>query len=63
MEAAQGMSTNHIDVYLIVFVKPFIPGEIQKKGIVVPFDQQIYNPILNRLKQEGIRAREIIDKV
>lgn len=40
-----------------------LEGEIQKKGIVVPFDQQIYNPILNRLKQEGIRAREIIDKV
>jgi hypothetical protein len=36
-------------------------GEIQKKGMVIPLSIDTYNPILSRLKSEGIRAREVIE--
>ena len=33
-------------------------GEIQRKGIQIPMSQEIYRPILSRLKDEGITATE-----
>ena len=41
----------------------YFPGEIQRKGVLVPMSQDIYRPMLTRLKQEGIRAREEIHNV
>ena len=38
----------------------FVTGEIQRKGVVVPFTLDIYHPILSRLAQEGIKATEKI---
>ena len=32
--------------------------EIQKTGMVLPFSADIYRPIIDRLKQEGIEAKE-----
>lgn len=46
-----------------IATKMVLEGEIQRKGIVVPFDVEIYTPILTRLKKEGILAREIIEKI
>ena len=37
-----------------------VKGEIQSKGVVLPFTQDIYRPMLRRLKLEGIEAREHI---
>nr|CAD7429944.1 unnamed protein product [Timema monikensis] len=34
------------------------PGEIQKKGMVLPFTPDIYRPMLSRLKTEGLAATE-----
>jgi len=34
------------------------PGEIQNKGMVLPFSQDIYRPMLKRLEAEGLVARE-----
>ena len=31
-------------------------GELVNKGVILPFSKDIYHPILNRLKAEGIRA-------
>merc|ERR1719354_1125224 len=33
-------------------------GEIQKTGMVLPFTQDIYRPILKRLRDEGIKDTE-----
>ena len=41
-----------------LFLEFLFSGEIQKKGIVVPFTSDIYSPILKRLKLEGISATE-----
>lgn len=41
----------------------FILGEIQRKGMVIPLQQDIYDPILLRLKHEGILARETIESI
>lgn len=41
-----------------IATKMVLEGEIQKKGIVVPFTSDIYSPILKRLKLEGISATE-----
>ena len=38
------------------------PGEIQKKGMVLPFTHDIYKPILMRLQAEGITSRERIEQ-
>ena len=38
-------------------------GEIQKKGIVMPFSPEIYHPMLKRLQQENIVATETITKL
>ena len=32
--------------------------EIQKKGMVLPFSADIYRPMLDRLRMEGIKATE-----
>lgn len=36
-----------------------IVGEIQAKGMVLPFTPDIYRPMLTRLKLEGISAQTI----
>ena len=41
-----------------IATKMLLDGEIQKKGMVLPFVQNIYRPMLNRLKAEGIVAEE-----
>lgn len=38
--------------------KMVLEGEIQNKGMVVPLQPEIYHPMLKRLKEEGIFARE-----
>lgn len=38
--------------------KMVLEGEIQKKGMVMPLSPEIYQPILKRLRDEGIFARE-----
>jgi alpha-aminoadipic semialdehyde synthase len=38
-------------------------GEIQQKGIVLPFAQEIYSPMLKRLRQENIFATETVTKL
>lgn len=35
-----------------------ITGEIKKKGIVIPTTKDIYLPILEKLKEEGIVANK-----
>ncbi|XP_053378089.1 alpha-aminoadipic semialdehyde synthase, mitochondrial-like isoform X2 [Mercenaria mercenaria] len=45
-----------------IATKMVLEGEIQRKGMVIPLNMDIYNPILNRLKVEGIRAREVIEQ-
>ncbi|XP_003487153.1 alpha-aminoadipic semialdehyde synthase, mitochondrial [Bombus impatiens] len=37
-----------------IAVKMILDGEIQQRGVVFPFTPDIYRPILNRLKAEGI---------
>ena len=41
-----------------IATKMLLDGEIQRKGMVLPFSQDIYQPMLNRLKAEGIAAEE-----
>ncbi|XP_067125977.1 alpha-aminoadipic semialdehyde synthase, mitochondrial isoform X3 [Centruroides vittatus] len=41
-----------------IATKMVLEGEIQKKGMQVPMTQDIYKPMLKRLKQEGIVAFE-----
>ena len=41
-----------------IATKMVLDGEIQKTGMVLPFSQDIYKPILSRLKAEGISATE-----
>lgn len=38
--------------------KMVLEGEIQNKGMVIPLQPEIYHPMLKRLKEEGIFARE-----
>ncbi|XP_052251054.1 alpha-aminoadipic semialdehyde synthase, mitochondrial-like [Dreissena polymorpha] len=40
-----------------------LDGEIQKKGMCIPLSSDIYEPMLARLKKEGIVARETIESV
>ena len=35
-----------------------LTGEIQSRGMVLPFTSDIYRPMLSRLRKEGIVARE-----
>merc|ERR1712029_1324953 len=41
-----------------IATKMVLDGEIQKTGMVLPFSQEIYKPLLTRLKTEGITATE-----
>lgn len=41
-----------------IATKMVLEGEIQKKGMIVPMTQDIYKPMLKRLKQEGIVSVE-----
>ena len=41
-----------------IATKMVLDGEIQDKGLVYPFKADIYRPMLNRLKLEGIQAVE-----
>ena len=43
--------------------KMVLNGEIQTKGIVVPMSSEIYNPMLKRLKKEGIVSIEKTKKI
>lgn len=43
-----------------IATKMVLDGEIQRKGVVVPLTFDIYQPILSRLAQEGIKATEKI---
>lgn len=41
-----------------IATKMVLDGEIQRKGMVLPFSQDIYRPMLQRLRMEGITATE-----
>ncbi|CAG2060215.1 unnamed protein product [Timema podura] len=41
-----------------IAAKMVLDGEIQKKGMVLPFTPDIYRPMLSRLKTEGLAATE-----
>jgi alpha-aminoadipic semialdehyde synthase len=41
-----------------IAAKMILDGEIQAKGLVYPFTPDIYRPMLNRLRAEGISATE-----
>ncbi|XP_054016004.1 alpha-aminoadipic semialdehyde synthase, mitochondrial [Hylaeus anthracinus] len=41
-----------------IAVKMILDGEIQQRGVVLPFTADIYRPLLNRLKAEGIEFFE-----
>ncbi|XP_033334795.1 lysine ketoglutarate reductase/saccharopine dehydrogenase [Megalopta genalis] len=41
-----------------IAVKMILDGEIQQRGVVLPFTADIYRPILNRLKAEGMEFLE-----
>lgn len=41
-----------------IATKMVLDGEIQRQGMVLPFTQDIYRPILQRLRVEGITATE-----
>lgn len=38
--------------------KMILDGEIQQRGVILPFTPDIYRPILNRLRLEGIESFE-----
>ncbi|KAK3608349.1 hypothetical protein CHS0354_030804 [Potamilus streckersoni] len=46
-----------------IATKMVLEGEIQRKGMVVPLSHDIYQPMLSRLRQEGIKAKEQIVKI
>ncbi|XP_076670805.1 lysine ketoglutarate reductase/saccharopine dehydrogenase isoform X1 [Andrena cerasifolii] len=41
-----------------IAVKMILDGEIQQRGVVLPFTADIYRPVLNRLKAEGMEFFE-----
>ncbi|XP_034939038.1 alpha-aminoadipic semialdehyde synthase, mitochondrial [Chelonus insularis] len=41
-----------------IATKMILDGEIQQKGVILPFTPDIYRPILSRLKSEGIESFE-----
>lgn len=41
-----------------IAAKMVLDGEIQHRGVVLPFTQDIYRPMLSRLRQEGFVATE-----
>ncbi|XP_006813268.1 alpha-aminoadipic semialdehyde synthase, mitochondrial-like [Saccoglossus kowalevskii] len=42
--------------------KMLLEGEIEQKGMVVPFQKEIYEPILHILKEEGVVSTVKIEK-
>lgn len=38
--------------------KPYIIGEIQERGCILPFAPEIYRPMLQRLRAEGLNNTE-----
>ncbi|XP_018369650.1 PREDICTED: alpha-aminoadipic semialdehyde synthase, mitochondrial [Trachymyrmex cornetzi] len=41
-----------------IAVKMILDGEIQQRGMMLPFTPDIYRPILNRLRTEGVQSFE-----
>lgn len=41
-----------------IAAKMILDGEIQQRGLVLPFTQEIYRPMLSRLKFEGLESLE-----
>lgn len=41
-----------------IATKMILDGEIQEKGVILPFAAEIYRPILSRLRNEGLHATE-----
>ncbi|KAL5278904.1 AASS family protein [Megaselia abdita] len=41
-----------------IAAKMILDGEIQKRGVCLPFTQDIYRPLLSRLRAEGLTATE-----
>lgn len=48
---------NMIKLYLIYL---YISGEIQQRGVVLPFAPVVYKSLLSRLRADGITAREVV---
>lgn len=46
-----------------IAAKMILQGEIQAKGMVLPFAQEVYGPILQRLKNEGVTCSERTTKI
>ena len=42
----------------VMIVVQLFAGEIQSKGVLLPFKRAIYRPMLKRLQKEGIIAKE-----
>ena len=45
-----------VGIPIAIAAQMILTGEICKKGIVVPTTSDIYEPILEQLKKEGIQA-------
>uniref|UniRef100_A0A6M2DNH5 Alpha-aminoadipic semialdehyde synthase, mitochondrial n=1 Tax=Xenopsylla cheopis TaxID=163159 RepID=A0A6M2DNH5_XENCH len=43
-----------------IATRMILDGEIQKRGVVLPFSEDIYRPILSRLRSEGLHATETV---
>ncbi|CAO1402727.1 unnamed protein product [Diamesa hyperborea] len=43
-----------------IAAKMIVDGEIQERGVILPFSQDIYRPMLSRLRAEGLDSTEII---
>lgn len=41
-----------------IFLQRLISGEIQERGVILPFATEIYRPILSRLRAEGLTSTE-----
>lgn len=46
-----------------IAAKMIVDGEIQERGVVLPFTPDIYRPMLTRLRAEGLEATEIIKQL
>lgn len=47
-----------VETHVHVFFFFFVSGEIQQRGVVLPFTPDIYRPVLNRLRAEGFESFE-----
>ena len=48
-----------LSLFYLVLIEHILKNGIDKKGIQLPFNKDIYNPILNKLKKLGIGFKEI----